>query len=135
MRIAAPDKINLGLWVGSARADGYHELEVTVANHGYLPTWGLDSSRDRPWNGGLHAHVDAEGCELADPAAQRVEVGHLEGWGRGLGQGADSPWFMRSQGSANCRTLVWLVRGNGLLNVAISGERTGRIVTRVTVGA
>ena len=116
-------------------ATDVHRVTVVIANQGYLPTWGLDSSRDRPWNRGLYAQVHTEGCELVDPAAARIDVGHLHGWGRGLGQGADSPWFMRSQGSGNRHTLTCLVTGSGAVTVEIGGERTGRIVARLAVGA
>jgi hypothetical protein len=100
-------------------------VTVTVANQGYLPTWGLDSSCDRPWNTPVYAELDVEGCELVDTGSARREVGHLRGWGRGLGESADVLWFMRSGGSDNRRTLSWHVRGSGTVVVRVGGARLG----------
>lgn len=126
------------LVVESLRAEpaGADVTRVTavVANHGYLPTWGLDSSRERPWNGPVYADLEAEGCELDAPGEAHREVGHLRGWGRGLGQGGDSPMFMRSAGNDCRRTLSWLVRGNGSVTLRVGNARVGWVEERVAVG-
>ncbi|MBM3314122.1 4-(cytidine 5'-diphospho)-2-C-methyl-D-erythritol kinase, partial [candidate division WOR-3 bacterium] len=31
LRLAAPAKVNLGLWVGPKRDDGYHEIVTVIA--------------------------------------------------------------------------------------------------------
>jgi len=113
---------------------GASRVTVTVANHGYLPTWGLDSSRDRPWNTPVHAELRARGCALLDAGSARREAGHLRGWGRGLGQGADSPWFMRSGGNDNRATLGWLVKGSGRAVVRAGSARLGWQEVEIEVG-
>ncbi|MDZ7749043.1 MAG: M14 family metallopeptidase [Halofilum sp. (in: g-proteobacteria)] len=120
-----------------AEAAGEELFRVTavVANHGYLPTWGLDSSRERPWNGPVYADLAVDGCALDAPGEAHREVGHLRGWGRGLGQGADSPMFMRSAGNELRRTLTWLVRGGGTVTLRAGNARVGWVEETVTVGA
>ena len=100
-------------------------VSVTVANQGYLPTWGLDSARERPWNTPVYAELHTQGCALADARTARREVGHLRGWGRGLGERPDAPWFMRSGGSDNRRTLRWHVKGGGVAVVRVGNPRLG----------
>ena len=100
-------------------------VSVTVGNQGYMPTWGLDSSRALPWNTPVYAEVEAKGCELVDGGSVRREVGHLRGWGRGLGEHADAPLYMRSGGSDNRRTLSWHVKGSGAVVVRVGSARVG----------
>jgi hypothetical protein len=114
---------------------GLTRVTAVVANHGYLPTWGLDSSRERPWNEPLYADLEAEGCALEAPGEAHREVGHLRGWGRGLGQGADSPIFMRSTGNDCRRTLTWLVRGSGTVTVRVGSVRVGSVDASIEVGS
>lgn len=90
-----------------------------------MPTWGLDSSRGRPWNTPVYAEIETKGCELVDGGSARREVGHLRGWGRGLGEHADAPLYMRSGGSDNRRTLSRHVRGGGTVVVRVGGARLG----------
>lgn len=108
-------------------------VTAVVANHGYLPTWGLDSSTDRPWNRPLHADLETAGCRLAEGETARRHVGHLRGWGRGLGQGADTPMFMRSGGNDHRRHLAWRVRGTGRVTVRAGNDRLGTVTATVDV--
>jgi hypothetical protein len=63
-------------------------VTVTVANHGYLPTYVLASAKALTHNEPLWADVQCTGCELADPELAHREIGHLDGWGRGLFDGS-----------------------------------------------
>jgi hypothetical protein len=101
------------------------QVRLTVRNLGYLATYGLPSARALAWNEPLHVLVEADGCELVEPASGRTEIGHLTGWGRGrqgAGSSAQSP---RSRGSSGRRLLSWTVRGRGRLRVRAGCCRVG----------
>jgi len=100
-------------------------VELTVANHGYLPTYVLSSAKKLPWNEPLHVDVRCEGASLASPTEAHREVGHLDGWGRGLYDDEASIFFQRSRGSTGKKTLRWVVRGAGKLTFRIGSCRTG----------
>ena len=61
-------------------------------------------------------------------------MGHLGGWGRGLGQGADTPMFMRSAGNDHRRTLTWLVTGRGRITLRVDSPRVGTITEHLAIG-
>ena len=111
-----------------------HQVTVTVENLGYLPTYVLSSSRALPWNEPLYADVRMEGgAALVSPGDAHREVGHLDGWGRGL-HGTASIFYLRSRGSTSSRTLEWVVRGSGELLLRVGGARVGHVEHRVTIG-
>ncbi|MDQ3031500.1 MAG: M14 family metallopeptidase [Myxococcota bacterium] len=110
------------------------ELSVVVENHGYLPTYGMQHARSHPHNEPLWADVTCDGCTLEETGAAHRLVGHLEGWGRGLGSGAHSIFFPHSNGSETSRTLRWVVRGRGAATVRIGSCRTGYVERRVGIG-
>ncbi|MEZ4390003.1 MAG: M14 family metallopeptidase [Polyangiales bacterium] len=102
------------------------ELKVALVNDGYLSTAVLPSAREVPHNEPPYLDVTAEGCELRGPS--RVELGHLDGWGRGL-HGAGSIFFPRSRGTTNAREVSLFVHGPGRLTLRAGSCRTG-FVTR-----
>ncbi len=106
---------------------------MTVANHGYLPTYVLSSARKLPWNEPLFADVEAVGCALAQPQEAHREVGHLDGWGRGRFDGESALFYQRSRGSTGRKTLTWVVRGKGTLTVRVGSCRTGTVTCTATV--
>lgn len=108
-------------------------VELTVANHGYLPTYVLSSARKLPWNEPLHVDVRCEGPALAAPTEAHRELGHLDGWGRGLYDDEASIFFQRSRGSTNKRTLRWVLRGAGKVTFRIGSCRTGFVEHTVEV--
>ena len=99
-------------------------VTVTVANHGYLPTYVLASARALTHNEPLWADVRCTGCELADPDLAHREIGHLDGWGRGLFDGSGALYYTRTRGTTGARTLSWVVRGRGC------GQPADRLVPR-----
>jgi len=109
-------------------------VSAVVANHGYLPTWGLDSARELAWNVPVHAELATAGCCLAEGDTARRDVGHLGGWGRGLGRGGDAPMFMRSAGNDHRCTLQWLVRGTGHVTLTVGNARLGWHTGEVKIG-
>lgn len=116
----------------NALGDGLYAVTMTVENHGYLPTYVLASSRELPWNEPLHAVVQTDGCSLLDAGHARRELGHLDGWGRGL-FGNASLFYLRSRGNTGARTAEWVVRGAGSLTVRVGSCRTGWIERKVTL--
>ena len=113
--------------------DGFARVEATVANVGYLPTYVLPSAQKLPWNEPLWAEVATEGCELTDPADALSEIGHLDGWGRGLHGGAAAIYFSRSRGSTGTRKLRWTLKGSGKLSLRVGSCRVGWIDRTVHV--
>ncbi|NCG18969.1 MAG: peptidase M14 [Rhodobacterales bacterium] len=88
---------------------GLRRLSVQVRNVGYLPTNALASALRLP-------HVEPLRLELlqgisVNTSDQRRELGHLEGWGRGKGDGSGALYFLRSKGSVSSRTVELVVQG------------------------
>lgn len=108
-----------------ALGDGLHRVEVVVENRGYLPTHVLESARALEWNEPLYADLVADGCALVDPAAARVRLGHLGGWGRGVGTGANELAYLRSPGNNGAARGQWLVRGAGRVRIRAGSSRVG----------
>jgi hypothetical protein len=113
---------------------GARRVEVTVENHGYLPTNVLASAKGLPWNEPLYAEARSEGgCALAAPTDARREVGHLMGWGRGLYDGAGALFHQRSRGGVSRKKVAWVVTGTGVLAVRVGSCRTGWVEKRIEV--
>jgi hypothetical protein len=112
---------------------GVTRLDVTVENHGYLPTYVLSSAQRLDWNEPLYADVETRGCSLANPRTAHREVGHLDGWGRGKHDGTGALYYMRSRGNTGSKTLSWTIEGSGLVSIKIGSCRTGWITERMEV--
>jgi hypothetical protein len=113
------------------------QISVSVENHGYLPTYGMRHAKDHPYNEKLWADLIAGpegGVTLETAGDAHREIGHLEGWGRGIGDGSHSIFFPKSLGSAEtARTVRWIVRGRGAVTVRVGSCRTGWVERRVEV--
>jgi len=105
--------------------EGVTRVRAVVANHGYLPSWGLDSARDLTWNTPVRAELATSDCALAEGESAHRVAGPLGGWGRGLGRGGEAPMFMGSPGSGHRATLTWLVRGAGRATLTVGSARLG----------
>lgn len=114
---------------------GLTRVEITVENHGYLPTYVLSSAKKLEWNEPLTVAAEATGCMLVEPAAGRVEIGHLDGWGRGRYSGSQALYYTRSRGNTSSRRAVFMVKGQGELRLRVGACRVGWIDTRVTISA
>lgn len=125
----------LALQLVATRAMGKEavRVELEVVNHGYLPTYVLDSARERDWNEPLTAVVSTEGCTLADPVEARQTLGHLGGWGRGLHSGAGSLFHRFSRGTGNRKRFSVTAVGTGSVHIRVGGCRTGWLETRVDI--
>lgn len=110
---------------------GAGRVEIEVTNPGYLPTYVLDSAKKLAIDARVFVEVEASvGCSI-DPRDARLEVGHLEGWGRGLY--AEFIFSLKSRGSVSRRTLSVPVRGSGRLRVRAKGLRVGEAVKEISV--
>ncbi len=109
-------------------------VTVTVENQGYLPTYGMRGPKSEPVNEPLSARARPEGCSLEEPGRACVPIGHLEGWGRGVGAFEQGIFYAMSPGSDATRTLRWVVRGKGSLEVEVGSRRVGTVSRRVGIG-
>jgi hypothetical protein len=120
--------------LSSAPSSPLTRVTITVANHGYLPTFILASAKALTHNEPLWADVSCEGCELAEPSLAHREVGHLDGWGRGLFDGSGALYYMQSRGTTGARTVSWVVRGHGAMTVRAGSCRVGWVTRRIEIG-
>lgn len=107
--------------IGDAR-----RVVLVVDNLGYLPTQVLSSAKQLSFNEPLYATFEGDGCEV-EPASARQEVGHLDGWGRGLNAGFGALYHQRSRGTTSSRRLEAVVRGEGTVRVRVGSCRMGWI--------
>jgi hypothetical protein len=112
---------------------GATRVELRVANHGYLGSCGPASAAGLTHAEPLRATFKAEGgATLLAPAEAVVELGHLQGWGRGRhGSSIFSPW---SRGNGHERFVTLLVAGSGVVQVEVGSCRVGYTALPVTVG-
>ena len=78
--------------------------------------------------------MSCEGCELAEPNLAHREIGHLDGWGRGLFDGSGALYYTQSRGTTGARTVSWVVRGRGAMTVRAGSCRVGFATRRVEIG-
>jgi hypothetical protein len=113
---------------------GLTRVTVTVGNRGYLPTQILASAKDLTHNEALWADAKCDGCELADPSHAHVAIGHLDGWGRGLFSGAGALYYSHSRGTTGAKSVAWVVRGKGTVELRVGSCRVGWTTRRVEIG-
>ena len=135
MRVAAMAPVLAIAEVAVARlGERLHRLEVRVENRGYLATYVLPSAKKLPWNEPLHADLVAEdGCELAAPQEAHRELGHLDGWGRGLYDGTSALGHMQSRGSTSAKTTAWVLRGKGKVRLRVGSCRVGHVERTIDI--
>lgn len=109
-------------------------VTVVVENHGYLPSYVLDSAKDAPFAEPVHIDVAAHGCELTDRRQAHRQLGHLDGWGKGLFDGSGALYFTRSSGNAHSAAITYVVRGRGELRLRVGACRVGWIDHTVVIG-
>ena len=116
------------------KTDGGHtRIEIRVANAGYLGTCGLPSARKLPHAEPLRLTAKATGEKLVAPAESVVEIGHLDGWGSGLYNGANifMPW---TRGNPHEKFVTLLAEGKGKVAVKVGSCRVGYRTVEVEVG-
>jgi hypothetical protein len=106
--------------------DDVARVTVRADNLGYLPSYVLSSAKRLS----LDARVFLEAQTLSGnvavaPNEARLEIGHLDGWGRGRYN--ESPLNPSSRGTVSSRTVTLTARGHGRLGLRASGLRTGAV--------
>jgi hypothetical protein len=109
-------------------------IEVTVTNTGYLPTFVLASAKALPWNEPVRVEAEARGVSLLDESDAVRELGHLDGWGRGLYSGEGGPTLPRTRGSVSTKTVRYQARGHGTLRLRAGSARTGFVEHVIEIG-
>ncbi|MEZ4224413.1 MAG: M14 family metallopeptidase [Polyangiaceae bacterium] len=117
----------------SRLSSGLHRVRATVENHGYLPTYVLEAGRQLGIGAPLRAEI-VVGSGLQLYGAPRVELGHLDGWGRGVGSRDMVFHVPRSRGSTARASAEWTVSGSGIVEVKVHSPRLGEYTKRVELG-
>jgi hypothetical protein len=103
-------------------------VDLVVENHGYLSTMGPAAAKTIPFAEPLWAEARAEGnAALSAGSVARLELGHLDGWGRGRFSGAEIFPLMRSRGSTGRAHARWHVTGKGRMQIRIGSPRVGEL--------
>ncbi len=112
--------------------NGHTRIEIRISNRGYLGTYGLPSARKLPHSEPLRLTAEGAGMKLVAPAESIVEIGHLDGWGSGLYNGANifMPW---TRGNAHEKFVTLVAEGRGRLQVRVGSCRVGFRTVEVTV--
>jgi hypothetical protein len=100
-------------------------IELRVVNRGYLGTYGLNSAKKLPHVEPLRLTGECEGdVQLGAPTALPLELGHLDGWGRGLYSGISifAPW---TRGNVHEKFVTLVAEGHGKLTVKVGSCRIG----------
>jgi hypothetical protein len=113
--------------------DGHVRLEIRVANRGYLGTQGIPSARKLPHAEPLRLTAEGVGVKLVAPAESIVELGHIDGWGTGLHNGASifMPW---TRGNVHERFVTLVAEGRGKLHVRVGSCRVGYRTVDIDIG-
>jgi hypothetical protein len=104
--------------------EGVTRVELRIANTGYLGTYGISSAKQLAFAEPLRATIEADGVTVSAPAEAVIDVGHLEGWGRGLYNGVNIffPW---TRGNVNEKFVTLVVQGRGTMRVKVGSVRVG----------
>lgn len=101
------------------------QVDASIANHGYLATFILQSANELDWNGPLYAALELKGARLVEPSEARRCIGHLDGWGRGRFAEEVALFEPISRGSTSRTTCHWTVEGHGRGIVRVGNSRVG----------
>ena len=110
--------------VKQEKAGNLTRIDVRVVNRGYMGTYGLSSAKKLPHSEPLRLTTECDGVKLAAPGESVVEVGHLDGWGRGLYNGPTifAPW---TRGNVHEKFVTLVAEGKGKLKVRVGSSRVG----------
>ncbi len=103
-----------------------------IENRGYLPSHVLSSARKLTWNEAPYLELECDGCGIAEGGPRR-SLGHLDGWGRGIGGGLDMPHLPWGRGSTGTARQSFVIKGNGTLTATVKSCRLGAIRRELTI--
>ena len=114
-------------------AGGLTKIEIRVANRGYLGTYGLSSAKKLAHSEPIRLTSECDGVKVTAPAGATIEIGHLDGWGRGLYNGMNifAPW---TRGTVHERSVTLVTEGKGKLKVRVGSIRVGHRILDIEVG-
>lgn len=112
---------------------GLTRVDITVENGGYLPSYVLRSARKLSWNEELYLELQCEGCSLVEGSTRRA-LGHLDGWGRGAGDGTGALYYPFGRGNTGTARQSVVVEGDGVMTISVTSCRTGTIRREIRFG-
>ena len=114
-------------------AGGLTKIEIRVANRGYLGTYGLSSAKKLAHSEPIRLTSECHGVKVTAPAGASIDIGHLDGWGRGLYNGMNifAPW---TRGNVHERYVTLVTEGKGKLKVRVGSIRVGHRTLEIEVG-
>ncbi len=114
------------------KAGSLTRIDLRIVNRGYMGTYGLSSAKKLPHSEPLRMTTECDGVKLAAPGEAVVEIGHLDGWGRGLYNGPTifAPW---TRGNIHEKFVTLVAEGKGRLRVRVGSCRVGYRSVDVTV--
>ncbi len=113
-------------------AEGLYRVDVTVENTGYLPTCVLNSAKKLSWNEEVYLDIECSGCALTDGPSRR-RLGHLDGWGRGAGDGTGALYFPYGRGTTSRARESFVVEGNGTVTISAGSCRVGTLRREISL--
>ncbi len=107
-------------------------VELRVSNRGYLATYGISSAKKLPFSEPLRLTAECVGVKLTAPGESVVEIGHLDGWGRGLYSGVNIffPW---TRGNVHEKFVTLVFEGKGKVKVRVGSVRVGYQTVDISV--
>jgi len=109
-------------------------IELRVVNRGYLGTYGLSSAKKLAFVEPLRATFECSGgLQVGSPLEKVIELGHLDGWGRGLYNGV-SIFFPWTRGNVHERFFTVVTEGRGRLKLRVGSVRVGYRSLDIDVG-
>lgn len=134
LRVAAmAPRIRFGAVTVEALGDDLRRVDITIENTGYLPSHVLDSARKLSWNEPPYLEFECAGCALAEGPARRP-LAHLDGWGRGLGDGTGALYYPYGRGNTGTAKVSVVIKGPGTLNATVKSCRMGAIHSKIELG-
>jgi murein tripeptide amidase MpaA len=106
---------------------GLRRLELVVENAGYLPTNVTRVATDKKLARPVEVRIELpEGASLVSGEPE-VELGHIAGRSALAGNRWKSPAFFEGLPSDYARRAIWVVRGEGPVEVEVRGGRAGTV--------
>jgi len=109
-------------------------IELRIVNRGYLGSYGLSSAKKLPHAEPLRLSFSCEGgLQVGAPTQSPIELGHLDGWGRGLYSGISifAPW---TRGNVHEKFVTLVAEGKGRLEVRVGSCRIGDRTLSIDIG-
>jgi hypothetical protein len=114
--------------------EGLARISAVLENVGYLPTYVLASAKTLPWNDPLHAWLTLGAGVRQVSGDERIEVGHLGGWGGHHKSPMPSHPGTWSTGGTTRRRVSWVVAGEGEVTLRAGAARVGEVAVTVAIG-